>query len=154
MVSICFLARLFQRINQVGRFAAGADCQRHVARLAEQAQLIDEYARVIGVVADCGHGRDVGHQGIAGNAARFSMIGMGELDRKVQRIAQAAAVAHGQQFFALAETRPPSPCSIASISRGILLEKFLLHFDALAAFAQDLVAETFRRFVDGGVAVA
>ena len=57
-----FFARLFQRINQIWRFAAGTNRQRHVSRLAEQTQLIYEYARKIDVVAHCRHRGGIVHQ--------------------------------------------------------------------------------------------
>ena len=38
----------------------------------------------------------------------------------------------------------PSPCSVLNFS-GVFLEEFLFISDALAAFTQDLVPETFRR---------
>jgi hypothetical protein len=44
-------ARRLERVDQIRRFAAGADRQRHIARLTEQVQLVHKHARKVRVVA-------------------------------------------------------------------------------------------------------
>ena len=73
--------------------------------------------------------------------------GMSKLHGEMKGVAQTAAVAHGQKFFAVSESfRHVAAQSFDVV--GIFLEELLLHFHALAAFAQNLVAETFVLLVD------
>ena len=72
---------------------------------------------------------------------------MCELDRKMHRIAQTTAVAHGQKFLAIDETFGHFAAQSFDVV-GIFLKKLLLHLHALAAFAQDFVAEAFVKLVD------
>jgi hypothetical protein len=72
---------------------------------------------------------------------------MCELDRKMHCITQTTAVAHGQKFLAIDETSGHFAAQSFDVV-GIFRKKLLLHLHALAAFAQDLVAEAFVKLVD------
>ena len=69
---------------------------------------------------------------------------VGEFDAEMQRIAEAAAIAHHQEFFAGAKPLGHVFGHRLNLA-GVLVEEFLLHLDAFAAFAEDFVAIGFGR---------
>src|SRR6185437_451825 len=140
----------FHRINQVRRFSARAHRQRHVSRLREQFELVHEHARIILVVADGRHRADIRHQW--NHRKRLALFNdrMRELNAKMQRVTQTAAIAHDEQFFSRCKTFRHVPRHGLNLS-GIFGEKFLLHLDTLAAFAKDLVAIRLRAFLNNRV---
>ncbi len=81
-----FLPPGFQRVNQVGRLAAGAEDHRDVVRRALQPELIDVDAGEIEIVADRGHGRDVGHERDGGKSEALFDDRVIEFDRDVKRV--------------------------------------------------------------------
>ena len=123
--------------------------QRDVARLTEQTQLIDKDSCVIRVVADRGHGGDVSHQRNGGKGRALLDDRVRKLDRKMERIAKTAAVAHGQKFVAPRKTFRHFPAQGFDLGR-IFGEELFFHLHALSALAQNLVAKIFRGFVDRG----
>src|SRR4026209_351980 len=88
-----FLPAGFQRVNQVGRLAAGAEDHRDVVRLGLQPELIDVETAEIEIVADRGHGRDIGHERDGGESQALFNDRMIEFDRDVERVTEAAAIA-------------------------------------------------------------
>src|SRR4029077_19672973 len=142
-----FFARFFERVDQIWRFAAGTNRKRHVPLLTEQTQLIDEDPGKIDVVAYCSHCGCIIHQRNHRKCHALFYYGMCELDRKMHCIAQTTAVAHGQKFLPIDETFGHVAAESFDVV-GIFLKKLLLHFHALAAFAQNLVAEAFVKLVD------
>ena len=88
-----------------------------------------------------------------GKGRAFLNDRMSKLDGEMEGIAQTAAVSHGQKFFAISESfRHVAAQSFDVV--GIFLEELLLHFHALAALAQNLVAETFVLLVDRVIVTA
>src|SRR5689334_10844977 len=65
---------------------------------------------------------------------------MNEFDRDMLRVARAAAVAHHPKLASLLKS-PRHLCAEFGDLLGIQSEKFLLHVDGLAAFAQNFFAE-------------
>lgn len=138
------IAGFFERINEVWRFAAGADHQRHVAGLGLYPQLVDVNARVIDVVSDRGQGGDIGHQW--DNRKRGALFDdrMRELDTEMQCITKTAAVAHHEEPFALRKASRHVAGHLFDLRR-VLAEKLLLHLNAFVALAQNFLGEGFRR---------
>src|SRR5262245_56983973 len=128
-------SRRLERVYEVGGLAACADRQGHVARLTDKAELIDENPGELHVVADGGQVSDIRDQGFGGKSAPVFDDRVLEFDRDMKSIAGAPAVTHDQELVTFAET-----CRhfIAkhSDTLGVVVEKFLLHLNALANLAE------------------
>jgi hypothetical protein len=95
------VARGLHRLDEVGRVTARADGERHVARLAQDPELIGEHLGEIAVVGD---GRD--QRLVGGERKRRQRLALlddrvKELDGHVLRVGGASSVAHAVQ--------PPAP---------------------------------------------
>ena len=134
------LARSLQRVKQIWRFPTRAKGHRHIPGRGEEPKLIDKHAREIEIVADRGHGRNVRHQRDHRKRLSFFDDGMVELDGDVKRVAQTAAISHGEQLAASLEAL--SHLARHGLKRlRVLDEEFLLHLHAFAALADHLVTE-------------
>src|ERR1700730_1010455 len=142
-----FFAGCLQRINQIGRFTAGAEYHRHVARHAQPPELIHEAPREVKVVTDGRHRSDIGHERNHWKRRPLFDDWVIKLHTHVERIAQAPTIAHYEK----------SATSLKTLRHrtrhyferfGVFREEFLLHFYALATFADDFVAKAFRRLVN------
>lgn len=145
------LARGFESVDEIGRFAAGADSQGHIAGLAKQFELVDEDARVIEIVADGGDGTDVRHERNDGEGFSFLDDRMSEFDAEMERIAEAATISHDEQLFARTKTFGHIFGHCFDLF-GVFREEFFLHLDTFAALAKNFVAIGLGRFFDEGCA--
>ena len=123
-----------------GDFPLVLTAKRDVTRLTEQSQLVDKDARIISVVAHRRHSGDVGHERNGGESGAFFNDRMRELDREMERVAEAAAISHGEKLLTLRKAFGHFSAQRLDLS-GVFREEFLLHLDALAAFAENLVAK-------------
>ncbi|MNF63672.1 hypothetical protein D3C84_453800 [compost metagenome] len=92
------------RLDHVGRVAAGGNCQKYIARLAECADLLGKDFVVAVVVGDGRDGRAVGGQCHGGQARALALEAVEQFRGKVLGVAGRAAVAAGQDL-ALIEQR-------------------------------------------------
>ena len=137
-------ARRLEGVDEIWRFSARAKDHRDVVRRGLEAKLIHVNACEIKVVADRGYGRDIGHERDRGKGETLLDNRMIELDRDMERVAQAAAVAHDEEPAASLETFGEGARHFVE-GVGILREEFLLRLHALGALAQHFFAKRLRQ---------
>src|SRR5215469_146666 len=141
-----FFGRL-KRVDQIRRFATGAEHHGNIAWQAQQAELVNEYSGKIEIVTNGGHRSDICHEW--NHRERGSLLDnrMIELDTHVQRITQTAAVAHDKEPATFLKTSRQLPRHRIQRVR-VFVEKLFFHLNAFAAFAEDFIAKAFVGLVD------
>src|SRR5262250_682766 len=122
-----------ERLDEVGRLAARAHGQRHVAWASEDAQLVGEHLGKIAIVGDGGEQGRIGGQRHGRQGLPLLDDGMEELDGNVLGIRRAPAVAHLVEASALREASGHGPDQRLD-AIGLCPEELLLDVAALARF--------------------
>ena len=113
----------------VRALAAGGDTERHIRRLAQHLELLGIHLRKILVIPDCRQDRKIRRQCRGGKRGPLLDDWVHELDRYMNCVTRAPAVAHGKKPSSCVKPLCHRPTARGNAVRAFVEELFLQRTD-------------------------